>query len=146
MNSVSLVGHLAADPEKSKTKNDKPMSKFSIAVNRTYRDEQGEIKVDYFDIIAFGRSADFVNNYCLCGHKIAITGHLETFLWTDLTGTTRKKVSIVARTVDSMQRNPEKIEKKKGRKKAKEFKPKKSKLNNLRFEEESTDNMFDMPF
>lgn len=79
MNCVNLVGRLTRDPETYTSQSGMNIVKFSIAVDRTFKDKQtGEYKADFPNCIAFDKSADFIHKYFRKGQRIGITGRLQT--------------------------------------------------------------------
>jgi single-strand DNA-binding protein len=74
MNKVFLIGNLTKNPELSKTTGDISYCRMSIAVNRSY----GENEADYFNIIAWRGLAETCGKYLSKGKKICVVGHLQT--------------------------------------------------------------------
>lgn len=78
MNQVVLVGRLTKDPEPGViTGSGSSTSKFTIAVNRDYKDKEGKIPVDFIPVEVIGKVADFVNNYISKGRLVAIQGSIR---------------------------------------------------------------------
>lgn len=75
MNLVVQVGRLTADPEVRRN-GDKVIAKFSIAVNRRFKRE-GEPDADFFNCVAFGKTAEFMGKYFHKGMKAVINGELK---------------------------------------------------------------------
>lgn len=73
MNNIILIGRLTKDPEMKASSNDKEYCLFSLAVNRPY--EKGE--ADFFNCIAFNKTAEIINQYCKKGKQICIQGSIE---------------------------------------------------------------------
>lgn len=76
MNLVVQVGRLTADPEVRCTQDNKAIAKFSIAVNRRFKRE-GEADADFFNCVAFGKTAEFLEKYFHKGMKAVVTGELR---------------------------------------------------------------------
>lgn len=86
MNKAILMGRLTRDPELSYTKHQNTaVTKFSIAVDRKFKRE-GSPTADFFNCIAWGKSAEFVKNYFQKGKMIAIDGRIENRSWNDEQG------------------------------------------------------------
>ena len=96
LNTVSIMGRLTADPELRITPNGTAVTSFSIACERDKKTENGEREVDFFDIVAWRNTAEFVNRYFSKGRMAAISGRLQTRNWTDKDGNKRKFVEVVA--------------------------------------------------
>jgi single-strand DNA-binding protein len=96
MNSITVVGRLTRDPELSYTQNNTPMCRFSIANNRG--NQEGD--VNFFDIVAWNKTAEIVNQFCRKGAMVAIEGKLKQNKFVDkATGQNRSQVNIVANSV-----------------------------------------------
>ena len=101
-NKVILMGNLTRDPELRYTPNGKPIAKLGLAVNRTWRTEQGDQReeVTFVDVDVFGRTAENVGQYMRKGRPILIEGRLKLDQWEDRnTGQKRSKMGVVAETV-----------------------------------------------
>lgn len=72
MNNVSLTGRLTKDVELKYTKGEKAYAKFSIAVNRTKKDE-----VDFINLLAWEKTAELCSEYLKKGNRVGIIGHIQ---------------------------------------------------------------------
>lgn len=88
MNNVILVGRLTADPEVrySTGENSNAMCRFSVAVQRRFKNAEGNFEADFPNCVAFRQTAEFVNRYFHKGDMIGITGHLQTGSYTNKDG------------------------------------------------------------
>lgn len=78
MNQVVLIGRLTKDPEPGVIPGSgSSTSKFTIAVNRDYKDKESKIPVDFIPVEVIGKVADFVNNYISKGRLVAIQGSIR---------------------------------------------------------------------
>ena len=77
-NKVQLIGHLGQDPEILNLDSGKKLAKFSLATNEVYRDSQGEktTETQWHNIVAWGKTADIVEQYLVKGNEVAIEGKL----------------------------------------------------------------------
>ena len=104
LNKVILVGRLTRDPEQSYTASNLSIAKFSIAVDRQYKDSQtGERKTDFFDCRAFRQTADFVSQYITKGQLVAVEGRIEINKVAGQDGNARYFTNIVCDRVESLQ-------------------------------------------
>ena len=95
-NLVVLTGRLTADPELKYTANNVPITSFSIAVNRRYKQGE-EQQTDFINIVAWRQTAEFVSKYFQKGSMIGIEGSIQTRKYTDKeTGKTRTAFEVVA--------------------------------------------------
>lgn len=90
MNVVVLMGRLCADPELKHTNSGKAVTSFRLAVSR---DKE---KTDYFDIVAWEHTAEFICKYFSKGSLIAIEGSLQTRQYTAKDGSTRMVTEVRA--------------------------------------------------
>lgn len=103
-NKVIQLGNLTRDPELKYAPNGMAVARFAIAVNsRVKRGDGWEDKVDYFDVVTFGKTAENCNEYLNRGDSVLIEGKLNQQRWDDkATGQKRSKVEIYAQTVTFM--------------------------------------------
>lgn len=99
LNSVTLMGRLTADPELRTTDSGTEVTSFSIAVERSYADENNIRKVDFFTIVAWRNIARVITTYFHKGMLIGIQGNLQTRTFVDKDGNNRKAVEVVANTI-----------------------------------------------
>ena len=78
MNKVILMGRLTAQPELKKTNNGNSVLSFTIAVNRPYKNAQGNYDADFISCVAFKQVAEFISKYFNKGDMLAIDGSLQT--------------------------------------------------------------------
>lgn len=62
---------------------------FSIAVNRKFKDQSGQYPTDFFNCVAWGKTAQFIGNYFHNGNKIALTGSMQNRSYQDQNGVTK---------------------------------------------------------
>ena len=99
LNNVSIMGRLANNPELRKTQNDIHVTSFTIAVERDFKNANGEKETDFIDIVAWRHTAEFICTYFQKGQLIAVTGSIQTRKYEDKDGNNRKAVEIVANSV-----------------------------------------------
>lgn len=88
MNKVELVGRLTRDPEVRYTQgeNASAIARFSVAVNRRFKNSEGNYDADFINCVAFGKSAEFIEKYFRKGMAIGITGRIQTGNYTNKDG------------------------------------------------------------
>lgn len=84
MNKVILMGRLVRDPE-VRYSGEMAVARYTLAVERKFKQE-GENSADFIGCVAFGRAAEFAENYLHKGIKIAITGRIQTGSYTNKDG------------------------------------------------------------
>ncbi|HCL55404.1 MAG TPA: single-stranded DNA-binding protein [Spirochaetia bacterium] len=93
INHVVLIGRLTSDPEIRATGSGMQVASFTIAVNDYYK---GEEKAYFFDVKAFGKTAETLRNYTKKGSLVAIDGKLTQERWeTKEGGEKRSKVVVL---------------------------------------------------
>jgi single-strand DNA-binding protein len=83
MNIVTLAGRLTSDPELRQTQNGTAVCRFTVAVNRKFKNPQGEYEADFISCTAFKQTAEFVSRYFSKGKMIILNGSLRTGSYTD---------------------------------------------------------------
>jgi single-strand DNA-binding protein len=85
MNEITFIGNLGNDPELSYTKNQKPILNFSVAVNRSWKDKEGNLKTKtiWHKCRRWGNVAEKNNSNLKKGMRVFIKGELSYDSWTD---------------------------------------------------------------
>ena len=99
LNKAILMGRLTADPELRKTSGDVSVTTFTLAVNRSFTRQGEQPQTDFIDIVAWGKTAEFVSRYFVKGQLVAVAGQIQTRTWEDKQGNKRKSVEVVAEEV-----------------------------------------------
>lgn len=95
LNNVVIIGRLTADPTLRYTGTGTPVAGFSIACGRDF----GAKQTDFFDVVAWKGTGEFVSKYFSKGDMIALIGSLQTRDWEDKNGNKRHTVEINATNV-----------------------------------------------
>lgn len=109
INRVVLTGRLTHDPQLRTTPTGKNVCDFSIAVTKRFKPQDGSPDADFFRVIAWGPTADYVANYLAKGRLVGVDGRLQSRRYTASDGTNREVVEIVADTVQSLDRPREDV-------------------------------------
>ncbi len=101
INKAFIYGNLTRDPEMRALPNGTPVTSFSVATNRVYKDKNGvrQESVDYHNVVVFGRQAETVNQYLRKGSPAFVEGRIQTRSWDDKDGTKKYRTEIVADTI-----------------------------------------------
>ncbi len=84
MNSVQIIGRLTADPELRQTQSGISSCRFTVAVNRKFKNKDtDQYEADFISCVAWRQTAEFVSRYFSKGKMIALTGTLHTGSYTD---------------------------------------------------------------
>ena len=95
MNKVILIGNLAADPESRTTQSGVAQCTLRLAVQRRFANQQGVREADFFNVVCWRQTAEFISRYFQKGSMIAITGSIQTRTYDDKNGNKRKATEIV---------------------------------------------------
>ena len=76
MNKIILLGRLTKDPDMRVAQNQVSVCRYSLAVDRKYK-KNDEIATDFFNIVCFGKAAEFASKYFTKGLKVLITGTVQ---------------------------------------------------------------------
>jgi len=98
LNKVMLIGRLGHDPEMRYTPSGKPLTKFQMAVNRSWTTAENEKKTEteWFTIISWGKLAEICNQYLKKGRQVYIEGRLHSRNWTDDQGANHSAVEVIS--------------------------------------------------
>ncbi len=110
---MTLVGRLTKHPELKHTADGTPLLNATIAVNRTYRNAQGEIDTDFIYCVAWNRLAETTAKHCNKGSLIALLGTIQTRNYKDNDGQTIYVTEVLAHTIrflSKKQFQPETVE------------------------------------
>ncbi len=94
MNKCILVGRLTRDPELKNTQSGIPLANFTVAVDRRFKNKDGEYDTDFINCVAWRSTAEFVSKYFRKGDPIAVVGSIQTRSWEDDTGNKRYATEI----------------------------------------------------
>ena len=78
INKVVIVGRLTKNPEYRTTPNGISVSTFTLAVNRTFTNSNGEREADFINVVTFKKQADNVNNYLSKGSLVGVEARIQT--------------------------------------------------------------------
>lgn len=100
MNKVILVGRLTRDPELRSTSAGISTANFTVAVNRNFKNKDGQYDADFISCVAFRNTADFVNKYFKKGSMICLDGRIQTRNYDAQDGTKRYVTEVVVENVE----------------------------------------------
>ena len=96
LNRIILMGRLTRDPELRRTQSGTPVTSFSLAVDRDFKNQAGEKETDFIDIVAWRNTAEFVCNYFTKGRMAVVEGRLQIREWKDRDGNNRRTAEVLA--------------------------------------------------
>lgn len=103
MNRVCLIGRLTSKPELRYTSSNLPFSRFSIAINRTFNNAQGERQTDFVNIVVWRKQAENVCNFLDKGSQVSIEGRLQSGSYDGKDGQKHYTLEVVADSVQFLE-------------------------------------------
>ena len=105
LNRVILIGRLTQDPELRYTPNaGAAVANFTLAVDRTFSNQQGEKEADFIKIVCWRKQAENVAQYLKKGQLAAVDGRLQIRSYDDSQGIRRKAAEVVANSVQFLEK------------------------------------------
>ena len=98
-NSIHIMGRITRDLELKYTASGVAVCAFAVAVSRSYKDSDGNYPADFIDCVAWRTTAEFVTKHFRKGAMIAISGELQTRMYTDKDGNKRKAVETLGNSM-----------------------------------------------
>lgn len=94
MNKVMLVGRLTAKPELKYTASNVAFVRFTVAVNRTFTNNEGKREADFINVVAWRKQAETISRFFDKGNQIGIEGRLQTGSYDDKDGNKRYTMDV----------------------------------------------------
>lgn len=99
MNKAILMGRLTRDPELRNTQSNIPVCTFTLAVDRRFKNANGERQADFIQIVAWRQQAEFASKYFRQGSKMVVVGSIQTRNWDDAEGRRHYATEVVAEEI-----------------------------------------------
>lgn len=106
MNKFFCTGRTTNEVELKKTASDISVARFGIAVDRGFKDPDGNKQTDFFNVVAWRKLADLCDEYLTKGRQVAILGQVQNRSYEDANGNKRTVTEIIAESVEFMGQNP----------------------------------------
>ena len=103
VNRVVLVGRLTKDPELRYSSSNIPMLYFSVAVNRTFTDQNGQRQADFINCVAFRKQAENMARFLGRGSLVSVEGRIQTRNYQGKDGNTVYVTEVVAESVQFLE-------------------------------------------
>lgn len=100
MNKILLIGRLTKDPELRYTQSGTAVASFTLAVNRSFANQNGEREADFINCVAWQKAAEFVSQYFKKGQQMALEGRLQVRSYDDNNGQRRWVTEVVTEKVE----------------------------------------------
>ena len=95
LNKATIIGRLTKDPE-SKPLSSGSVANFTVAVDRTFKNKDGERETDFIPVVAWNKTAELVTRYLQKGSMLAVSGRIQTRSYDGTDGIRRYVTEIVA--------------------------------------------------
>lgn len=106
MNSVNLTGRITKDPELRHTQSGNACCMFTLAINRKYKNAQGEYDTDFIPCVAWGHQAQFIGSYVVKGNLLEVTGNIQSRTYQTQSGEKRQVIEVVLDGVSNLTPRP----------------------------------------
>ena len=103
INNVTLIGRLVAPPELKKTPNNVSVLQGTLAVNRNFKNENGDREADFIQFQAWRGTADIIAQYCSKGSLIGLTGRIQTRSYDNQQGQRVYVTEVVVESVELLE-------------------------------------------
>lgn len=107
MNKCCIVGRLVKDPEVKLTSNQTKFCSFTIAVDRRFKDANGQRQADFISCVAWKQTAEFIQKYFHKGNRIGICGSIQTRSYEDQNGQKHFITEVLAEEVEFVESQQE---------------------------------------
>lgn len=104
MNKIILTGRLTKDVEVRYTPSQKIVATFSLAVNRDYKNAQGDYDADFFNVIIWGKPAELAGNTLKKGNKILVEGRVQNRSYTANDGSKKYVTEVIANNFEYLEK------------------------------------------
>ena len=106
MNKVELIGRLTKEPEIKLTSNQTQYCNFTIAVDRRFKDANGQRQADFINCVAWKQTAVFIQKYFHKGNKIGLIGSIQTRSYDDQNGQKHFVTEVIVDEVEFVESQP----------------------------------------
>ena len=103
MNKVILIGRLTRDPELRYTGSNTPVATFSLAVNRSFTNQNGEREADFINCVVWRKLAETAKNYLSQGSQVAVEGRIQTRKYQNDKGENKYVTEILVENVEFLE-------------------------------------------
>lgn len=107
INNVILVGRLTKDVELRQTNNNNQIVSFNLAVNRPFKDQNGQQQTDFINCKAFNKTAQNIARYCGRGSSVAVQGSIQTGSYKKQDGSTGYSTDVMVNQVAFLDSKPQ---------------------------------------
>lgn len=102
LNNVNLIGRIASELTPNTLNDGTPVMSFQLAVSRNYKDNIGNYPTDFFTIVTFGKTVNYLSKYTAKGYTVAVSGALQQRKYQNKNGIEINVVEVHAKTTNSI--------------------------------------------
>ena len=103
INRVVLVGRITRDPELSQTTSGQSYVRFSLAIDRPFKNQNGERATDFINCIAWRNQAEFLKNYVKKGNMLGLEGRIQVTTYQDQNGNNRQAFDVLVESLNNLE-------------------------------------------
>ncbi|HMO58480.1 MAG TPA: single-stranded DNA-binding protein [Roseiflexaceae bacterium] len=98
LNKVMIIGRLGKDPEMRYTPGGSPVTTFSVAAGRQWKDGSGDLheETEWFNVVTWNKLAEICNEHLHKASRVYIEGRLQTRQWQDQEGAAHYRTEVIA--------------------------------------------------
>lgn len=104
LNNTVLIGRMTKDPELRYSQAGKAVASFTLAVERNFKNANGEKEADFIPCVQWGKGAEFTAQYTQKGSLVAVEGRIQVRKYEDKNGQNRWVTEVVAENVRFLER------------------------------------------
>ena len=108
MNKIILIGRLTKEPELRYTTSNVAVAQFSLAVNRDFKNQQGEYEADFINCVAYIKLAETIAEYTRKGDKLGVEGRLQTRTYQNSEGKNVYVTEVIVNGIEFLEARKEK--------------------------------------
>ena len=106
MNKVELIGRITTDPELKYTQSNKAYTRFTLAVNRGFKNEDGESEADFISVVAWEKRAETICKYVKKGNRLGLVGRIQTGSYEKEDGTRGYLTDVIVGELEFLENKP----------------------------------------
>ena len=104
MNKVILIGRLTKDPDIHYTQSQNVTCNFTLAVNREFKNQNGQYEADFIPVVLWGKTAEAAGNSLAKGHRLCVEGRMQVRTYEDKQGKTVWVTEVIGNRIEFLER------------------------------------------
>lgn len=104
MNKVILIGRLTKDPDVHYTQSQNVTCSFTLAVNREFKNQNGQYEADFIPVVLWGKTAEAAGNSLAKGHRLCVEGRMQVRTYEDKQGKTVWVTEVIGNRIEFLER------------------------------------------